>query len=113
MAEAGEKRWRAGGGGGGEKSLCFVYMSAMYTPSSCDVFVQYIFTCNETKDLLVFSLTPARAPFSPEVLSVISRAALSSLGVSFLAAAATGGRGGSLAFSLGSGFFPLVSIFLW
>lgn len=69
-------------------------------------------TCSETLDLLVFSLTLARAPLSPEDLSVISRAALSSLGVSVLTGAART-WGGSLGSSLGSGFFPLVSIFLW
>lgn len=47
-----------------------------------------MFTCNEILDLLVFSLTLARAPLSPEDFSVISRAALSSLGVSALTGAA-------------------------
>lgn len=68
-------------------------------------------TCKEMLDLLVFSLTLARAPFRPEDFSVISRAALNSLGVSALAGAA-GASGASLVSSLGSGFFPLVSIFL-
>lgn len=47
-----------------------------------------MFTCNEMLDLLVFSLTLASAPLSPEDLSVISNAALSSLGVSVLTGAA-------------------------
>lgn len=63
-------------------------------------------------DLFVFSFTLASAPFSPDDFSVISRAALSSLGVSVLTDAAGTGAG-SLASSLGSGFFPLLSIFLW
>jgi len=71
-----------------------------------------VFTCSEILDLLVFSLTLARTPLSPDDLSVISSAALSSLGVSGLGGAA-GTWGGSLASSLGSGFFPLLSIFLW
>lgn len=70
-----------------------------------------VFTCEETLSLLLFSLTLARAPFSPDDLSVTSRAALSSLGVSGRTAAA-GACGGSLLSSLGSAFFPLFSIFL-
>lgn len=45
-------------------------------------------TCDEMLSLLVFCLTLARAPFSPDDLSDTSRAALSSLGVSGLMAAA-------------------------
>lgn len=45
-------------------------------------------TCDEMLSLLVFCLTLARAPFSPDDLSDTSRAALSSLGVSGLTAAA-------------------------
>lgn len=70
------------------------------------------FTCDDMLSLWVFSLTLARAPFSPDDLSDTSRAALSSLGVSGLAGAA-GAWGWFLLSSLGSGFFPLLSIFLW
>lgn len=69
-------------------------INLLYTVLSCHVFTVWFvqvlckFTCNEILDLLVFSLTLARTPLSPEDLSVISRAALSSLGVSILAGAA-------------------------
>lgn len=73
-------------------------------------FDSFLLTCDEMLSLLVFPLTLARAPFSPDDFSVTSRAALSSRGVSGRAGAAEWGR--SLFSSLGSGFFPLFSIFL-
>lgn len=115
---AGGGRWRRQGGG--ERGLKEKRLYKVQPLSSLPhvgmfilLFSQVLcmFTCNEILDLLVFSLTLARASLSSEDLSVISRAALSSLGVSALRGAA-GTWGGPLASSLGSRFFPLVSIFL-
>lgn len=74
-------------------------------------FAHAVFTCNVILDLLVFSLTLASTPLSPDDFSDASSAALSSLGVSGLRDAA-GVWGDSLGDSLTSGFFPLLSIFL-
>lgn len=79
-----------GDGGGREKEM---EGWRVIKKAESRAFVSYLsllrlFTCDEMLSLLVFSLTLARAPFSPDDFSVTSRAALSSLGVSDLTGAA-------------------------
>ena len=101
MEEAGWRRWRAGGEEKrreekrreekrreekrGKDIILPLPHVHLFLCWSAQVFT--MFTCSEILDLLVFSLTLARAPLSPVDLSVISRAALSSLGVSVLTGA--------------------------
>lgn len=80
-----------GDGGGREKEMEGCERINGGCGVTCLYFLVLIFgffTCDEILGLLVFSLTLARAPFSPDDLSVTSRAALSSLGVSGLTRAA-------------------------
>ena len=93
-----------GGGEGGGGAICVFFFFSSYMLACCVC----VCTCSETLDLLVFSFSLASVPRRPD-FSVISSAALNSLGVS-----ARGGITctGSFASSFFSAGFLFASIFL-